>query len=134
MKYLLDTCICIFYINGKDRQVRENLHKHSQTDIVISSITKCELYAGSGGSQIPQVSRAKQDRFLKHFVSLPFDDSAAHHYGQIYSNLKKRGKLIKVPDIQIAAIALANSLIVVTNDTGDFGRITGLTIEDWTRP
>lgn len=132
MKYLLDTCICIFYISDNRPQLRKTLHRHVPADIVVSSITKCELYAGSGSSQTPQTSRAKQDRFLIRFVSLPFDDAAARFYGMIHSNLRKRGRLIKVPDMQIAAIAMARSLTVVTNDTDDFGRIPGLDIEDWT--
>ena len=132
MKYLLDTCTCIYYINGKHPQVHSNLHQHSAQDMFVSSVSKCEMYAGSGMSQTPQKSRAKQDRFLIRFVSLPFDDAAANQYGIIHSFLRKQGKLIKVPDMQIAAVALANNLIVVTSDTSDFSRIPSLTIEDWT--
>ena len=132
MKYLLDTCICIYYINGKHPQVISNLHKYSAADIAISTITKGEMYAGSARSQIPQRSRAKQDNFFGRFICLPFDDGAAHHYGDMYAHLKRSGNLIGVCDLQIAAIAMANNLTVVTHDIDDFGRIPGLTIEDWT--
>jgi tRNA(fMet)-specific endonuclease VapC len=81
-------------------------------------------------SQTPIVSRAKQDRFLNHFGSLLFDDAAVRQYGEVQSYLRRRGRLIQVPDMQIAAIALANNLIVVTSDTDDFGRIPDLKIED----
>jgi tRNA(fMet)-specific endonuclease VapC len=33
--------------------------------------------------------------------------------------------------MQIAATALLHNLIVVTHNTGEFGRILGLEIEDW---
>lgn len=132
MKYLLDSCICIYYINGKKPKVRQRLHNYSAKDIVISSITKGEMYAGSHGSQTPQRSRNKQERFFAQFVSLPFDDTAASFYGSICAYLKKNGNLIKVCDMQIAAIAMSHSLTVVTNDTDDFGRIPGLIVEDWT--
>ena len=131
MKYLLDTCVCILYINRKSQQVRDNIHKHNRSDMVVSSVTKCELYAGSAMSQTPIVSRAKQDRFLNHFDSLPFDDAAARQYGEVQAYLRRRGRLIQIPDMQIAAIALANDLIVVTSDTDDFGRIPDLKFEDW---
>ncbi|MCY4537551.1 MAG: type II toxin-antitoxin system VapC family toxin [Chloroflexi bacterium] len=134
MKYLLDTCICIYYINRKDQQVVENLQKRDRTDIVVCSITKCELYAGSAASQTPIISCAKQDRFLNNFYSFSFDDAAAREYGKVQSDLRRRGMLINVPDMQIAAIALANNLIVVTNDTNDFRRIPDLKVEDWTQP
>ena len=132
MGFLLDSCICIFYINGKKPNVRENLHKHAEQDMFVSAITKGEMFAGSLGSRTPQRSRQKQGLFFSRFRSLPFDDDAAEQYANIYAQLKKHGRLIKIPDIQIAATAMANNLVVVTSDTADFGRIPGLTIEDWT--
>jgi len=32
----------------------------------------------------------------------------------------------------IAAIALANNLILVTHNTAEFARVSGLSLEDWT--
>jgi hypothetical protein len=34
-------------------------------------------------------------------------------------------------DTLIAAIELANGLILITHNTGEFGRVNGLQIEDW---
>lgn len=65
MRYLLDTDICIYYINGFEPKVRENLHQHRASDIVVSAITNCEMYAGSSGSRYPARSRAEQDFFLR---------------------------------------------------------------------
>ncbi len=132
MGYLLDSCICIYYINGKKPRVRHNIHKHAEQDMFVSAITKGEMFAGSLGSKTPQRSREKQELFFSRFRSLPFDDDAAEQYANIYAHLKKSGLLIKVSDMQIAAIAMARSLIVITNDTDDFGRIPGLNVEDWT--
>ena len=131
MRFLLDTCICIYYINGRMPQVRENVHKHTASDIAVCSITKCEMYAGSSGSQSPKRSRAKQDEFLAAFRSLPFDDRAANIYGQIFAELRKRGTPLPVCDLQIAAITLAHNLTLVTHNTGHFHRVQNLTIEDW---
>jgi predicted nucleic acid-binding protein len=37
-------------------------------------------------------------------------------------------------DVLIAAIALANNLILVTHNTQEFDRVAGLTLEDWELP
>jgi tRNA(fMet)-specific endonuclease VapC len=34
-------------------------------------------------------------------------------------------------DMQIAAIALAHDLVVVTHNTREFGRVARLIVEDW---
>jgi tRNA(fMet)-specific endonuclease VapC len=65
------------------------------------------------------------------FPSLPFDDEAAEHYGRIRAELTTEGTPIGGNDFLIAAIALANGLTLVTHNTREFARVTGLTIEDW---
>jgi tRNA(fMet)-specific endonuclease VapC len=37
-------------------------------------------------------------------------------------------------DMLIAAIAIANNVTLVTHNTGEYGRISGLKIEDWESP
>ena len=131
MKYLLDTNTCIRYINGRAPQIRVHMQTISDSDIVISTITKGEMYAGSGRSQTPERSRVKQDAFFIRFASLPFDDAAASEFGRIRAALELAGTPIGPYDMQIAAIALVHGLIIVTHNTTEFGRIAGLQIEDW---
>jgi len=61
----------------------------------------------------------------------PSDDRAADVYGRIRANLEQRGQAIGPNDTMIAAIALANGLTIVTHDTAEFSRVSGLLIEDW---
>ena len=65
------------------------------------------------------------------YRSLPFDDAAASAYGQIRHDLEVLGRAIGPNDLMIAAIAHTNRLTLVTNDTGEFSRVTGLQLEDW---
>ena len=131
MRYLLDTNTCIRYINGRAPQLRDFIDTQSYADIAVSAITKGEMYYGSAKSQTPERSRAKQDDFLRHFDSLPFDDAAADEYGSIRAYLERRGTPIGRRDMLIAAIARVNGLIVVTHNTREFERIPGLNVEDW---
>ncbi len=131
MRYLLDTNTCIRYINGRAPRIRDHVRSKSYSDIVVSAITKGEMYYGSIKSQEPEQSRAKQDDFLRQFDSLPFDDDAAEEYGSIRAYLEKQGQPIGKHDMLIAAIARAQGLIVVTHNTREFDRIPGLNVEDW---
>jgi tRNA(fMet)-specific endonuclease VapC len=72
-----------------------------------------------------------QQRFLSLFVSLPFDDRAAEHYGRIRADLANAGMPIGGNDLLIAAIALTHNLSIVTHNVKEFGRVTSLQIEDW---
>ncbi|MGK7885818.1 MAG: type II toxin-antitoxin system VapC family toxin [Crocosphaera sp.] len=59
---------------------------------------------------------AKQKMFLRRFVSLPFDDKSAEIYGVIRAYLEQKGTPIGGYDLQIAAIAIANNLTLVTHN------------------
>ncbi len=79
----------------------------------------------------PQITLARQQQFLTLFVSLPFDDVTALTYGRIRAELAANGTPIGPNDFQIAAIALTHSLTLVTHNTREFSRVSGLVIEDW---
>ena len=89
------------------------------------------MFYGSMKSQNPNKSLAVQQKFFNQFQSLPFDDEAALICGKIRADLAKKGTPIGGYDLQIAAIALANNLILVTHNTAEFSRVGNLEIEDW---
>jgi tRNA(fMet)-specific endonuclease VapC len=131
MKYLLDTNTCIRYMNGRSEAIRHKLPTIPARDIVVCSIVRAELAFGVAKSQTPTASAAKLQRFLRPYATLPFDDAAAGRFGQIRAALETAGTPIGPYDMQIAAIALVHGLTVVTHNVREFGRIAGLTIEDW---
>ena len=131
MIYLLDTNSCIVYLNGRNINLKYRLESHLDSEIAVCSVVKSELFYGARKSKNPAKNLAKQKIFLRRFISLPFDDTAADIYGIIRANLETIGMPIGSYDLQIAAIALANSLILVTHNTREFGRIDGLKLEDW---
>jgi len=60
-------------------------------------------------------------------------DESAIHYAKIRADLKNRGEMIGANDLLIAAHARSLGLSLVTNNTREFGRVRGLSIENWTR-
>jgi len=131
LKYLLDANACIVYIRNSQSGVRHKLELLPKSEIAVCSIVKAEMFYGSMKSQNPKGSLAVQQKFFKQFNSLPFDDEAALIFGEIRADLAKKGMLIGAYDLQIAAIALANDLTLITHNTKEFGRIGNLKIEDW---
>lgn len=129
--YSLDTNTCIRAINGRAPQVRRQLLQVPASEIVVCSIVRSELFYGAAKSQTPTRTREKQDYFLKSFASLPFDDTAANAYATIRATLEKAGTPIGPLDMQIAAIAIAHNLILITHNTREFSRIPSLNYQDW---
>ena len=130
LKYLLDTNACINYLNFPDSLIWRKIQSTSAFEITVCSVVKAELFYGSKKSKNPTLNLAKQMKFLNQFQSLPFDDEAALIFGEIRAELAKRGTPIGPYDLQIAAIALANNLTLITHNTREFSRIGNLKIED----
>ena len=58
-----------------------------------------------------------------------FRDRAA--YGTLRAGLEKKGRPIGLLDTLIGAHALALGAVLVTNNTREFARVPGLSVEDW---
>jgi tRNA(fMet)-specific endonuclease VapC len=129
--YLLDSNVCIMHIKGRSPSIDRHLESLEADKIAVCSVVKAELFYGSTGSNNPQKALNLQKSFLSQFVSLPFDDNCAEVYGKIRRDLANAGTPIGSNDLQIAAIALANNLILVTHNVREFSRVEGLQIEDW---
>ena len=131
MTYLLDTDTCIAFLRGRDPGLRRRFAALTAQVIIVPAPVRGELFYGAARSQDPRQTRQAVDAFLARFASLPFDDTAADAYGRIRAQLAASGTLIGPNDLLIAAIALASSVTLVTHNTREFGRIPGLTLDDW---
>ena len=134
MIYLLDTNVCVQYLRGRNPLVMQRLRNAPPKDVRLCSVVKSELFRGALQSARPTQNRAKVDAFLRPYSSLGFDDVAAEVHAQIRYQLETAGAPIGPYDFQIAAIALANRLTLVTHNTSEFTRVPGLVVEDWESP
>jgi tRNA(fMet)-specific endonuclease VapC len=98
----------------------------------ISTVTISEIVYGASKSDRPaQHLRNLQEILLPAVNILAFDSKAAFVCGRIRAELEKAGTPLALADLEIAAIALANQLVLVTGNTRHFARIPGLTVENW---
>ncbi len=129
--YLLDTNIISYWMRG-DEKVIKKIKRQSPSDLSLSTITLAEILYG-----IEKSPNKKRERQLKinQISSLlylySFDEAAAEKYALIRAGLEKEGRVISERDTQIASIALANKLVVVTHNVKEFGRVKKLKVEDW---
>ncbi|MGK7876472.1 MAG: type II toxin-antitoxin system VapC family toxin [Xenococcaceae cyanobacterium] len=130
MKYLLDTDTCIYWLNGRT-SVRDRLLAVGWTEIAICVITVAELYFGAYNSSKIVENLACAERFIQEIPVLPLNINALRRYGELKAQLRKIGRPIANFDLLIASVALTENLILVTNNTRHYNRLSGLTLENW---
>jgi tRNA(fMet)-specific endonuclease VapC len=129
--YLLDTNIISYWMRG-DLQLINKIKSHSPSDLSISTITLADIYYGIEKSPIKKKERRLKIEYIKSELQIfPFNEPAALKYGVIRASLEKQGRPISERDTQIASIALANRLCMVTHNAKAFRRIPKLQVEDW---
>lgn len=62
-----------------------------------------------------------------------FDENIGKIFGNIKADLKNKGQLINDSDLFIAATAISNNMILVTNNERHFKRIITLKVENWSK-
>lgn len=98
---------------------------------MLCSVVVAELLYGAHRSARKAQTLTEVRRFCGQFQSLVFDDMAAERYGELRAHLDAAGTPIGPNDLMIASIALAHALTLVTHNTNEFIRVSGLNLEDW---
>ena len=129
--YLLDTSPCIEILRNTQSPVRDRFEQHNPSEIYLCSVVIAELLYGARKSAQVAKNLSLVRGFCAPFVSLPFDDRCAEHYGMIRADLERIGMRIGANDLFIASIAKSYDLILVTHNTDEFSRVAGLQLEDW---
>lgn len=130
MKYLLDTNICIYWFKGL-MEIDKKISSVDIDDISVSAITIAELLYGAYNSMNVEKNITKVNEFEDATNVIDLDRESLEHYARIKAKLRAEGKMLDDFDILIAATAIVNDCILVTNNTKHFERIDGLTIENW---
>jgi tRNA(fMet)-specific endonuclease VapC len=129
MRYILDANAVIGLLNNTSSRLARRARNENPADVGISAVVAHELFYGAFKSRRMAQNLAIVDALQ--FAVLAFDKEDARTAGEIRAFLAARGTPIGAYDVLIAGQAAARELILVSHNTGEFGRVPGLRIEDW---
>ncbi len=126
---MLDTNICIHFFKGKFNLIGK-FNEVGIENCAISEITLAELTFGAENSDNPEKNHQIVDQFVEFLTILPILD-AIPLYAKEKARLRKIGQMISDFDLFIGCTALANNLIMVTENTREFSGIKNINPENW---
>ena len=132
MRYLLDTNIVSNLIRDPQGPVARRIGEVGEAQVCTSIIVAAELRYGVTKKGSPRLA-TQLDAVLGALEVLPFESPADVIYGDLRSDLERRGQPIGGNDLLIAAQAIAQELTLVTDNDGEFGRIGALQHLNWLR-
>ena len=130
MKYLLHTDTCVDVLRALS-PVIARIAETPPDEVAVSTVTVYELSCGVEKCRQPGRERTKVGGFLGATHVLPFLAPAAMAAARIRARLEARGEPIGPYDYLLAGQALSAGLTLVTANTREFGRIPGLSLENW---
>jgi len=130
---MLDTNILIYLIKNKPPSVAARINVlGSDAQLCMSFFTFAELLKGAERStRKPEVLRQLDQLTRQVPVLYAAGRSLCGHYATHFTRLREAGTPIGANDLWIACHALAEDCTLVTNNTREFVRITGLPLENW---
>lgn len=129
-KYLLDTNICAYFLNGKFN-LEAKIEEVGIENCFVSEITIAELKYGVEKSTLKEKNRKTLIKFQSKFDVIPIFPSL-DIYAKEKVRLKTKGKILDDFDLLIGSTAIFYNLTLVTKNVSDFDRLENIEIEDWT--
>lgn len=129
-RYLLDTNILSELVRDPRGRVAERVRGVGETSVCTSIVVAAELRYGALRRGSARLS-AQCEAVLGALDVLPFDRPADRVYADVRVALERIGAPIGGNDLLIAAHAVALGHTLVTDNTGEFGRIARLRVENW---
>ncbi len=129
MRYLLDTNICIYFLKGKYNLV-ERFDEIGIDNLYISEITVAELKFGAAKSNRPEKNKPIIENLISKFKQIPIYNSL-DIFADEKARLRKEGNIVDDFDLLIGSTAIANDMVLVTNNTKHFTRLHDIKLTNW---
>ncbi len=130
MRRTLDTNICSYVLRRHPVAMLERFAGLARDQLWLSAIVAAELRFGAAKLASPRFSSAVES-WIAGFDVQPWPLAATQHYAQARAALERAGQPIGGMDLMIAAHAMAEDSVVVTNNAREFLRVPGLAVEEW---
>lgn len=135
LRFLLDTTIVSEPVKQMPNpSVLRHLERNAHESAIAAPVWH-ELRYGCGllpaGKRRTALEAYLVDVILRTFQILPYDEVAAAWHADERARLERAGTTAPFVDGQIAAIAQARGLVLVTLNVRDFTRYDGLVVESW---
>jgi tRNA(fMet)-specific endonuclease VapC len=128
MSVILDTDHCVSILRGR---LDVGTYVSKSTPLFTTAITVSELVYGAHKSERSKDHLKQVDLLLEGLRVLPFDKEAGRRCGALKDALRRTGKPLSEPDLQIASIALNHALPLATHNQRHFDRVPRLKLVDW---
>lgn len=129
-RFLLDTNIISALMRDPQGPVARKIEKLGDAEIFTSVIVAAEVHYGivkKGSARL----RESAEAILASLEIRPFTPEAAIAYGSLRAKLEQRGQVIGANDLLIAAQAMTEEAVLVTDNMGEFARVAGLKTQNW---
>lgn len=130
---LFDTNAVIALVTRRSNTLLHRVDAMEPGSLAVSSVVAHELWYGAYKSQKVAFNLETLRLLFADLPILDLDREDARVAGEIRADLKQQGMPIGPYDVLIAGQAKARDMTLVTSNTGEFARVTGLRLEDWTR-
>ena len=130
MRRTLDTNICSYVLRRHPASMLERFASLDRGQVWLSALVAAELRFGAAKLASIRFSAAVE-AWLAGFDVRPWPLEATRHYANIRAALERAGQPIGNMDLLIAAHAMAEDSVVVTNNAREFLRVPGLAVEEW---
>ncbi|MGE0531704.1 MAG: type II toxin-antitoxin system VapC family toxin [Hyphomonadaceae bacterium] len=131
-RFLLDTNIVSDLVRNPQGRTAAKIAELGEDTVATSIIVAAELRYGAAKKGSPRLA-AQLESILTAMEIIPLEAPADAAYGAVRVALEAAGTPIGANDLLIAAQTLALDMVLVTNNEKEFGRVNGLTIENWLR-
>lgn len=132
-RFLLDTNVLSALVRGPRGPIRDKVAEAGgAAGVYTSVIVAAELRFGVAKKRALRLA-AQLEVILDEMLVAPFAPPADKVYAALRSDLERAGTPIGANDLLIAAQALHDGSVLVTDNVREFGRVPQLTVENWLR-